>query len=114
MLIGLRVLAMSLVLFCLMRPALILKAAVPQQNFLGVLVDDSRSMQIADEGEKARGEFIKTNFSAAESPLLATLTKRFAVRQFKFASNAERVANAAGLTFDGTSSHLGDALDRAR
>ena len=35
-------------LFCLFRPALILKAAVPQQNFLGVLVDDSRSMSIAD------------------------------------------------------------------
>jgi hypothetical protein len=114
LLIALRVLAMSLVLFCLMRPALILKAAVPQQNFLGVLVDDSRSMQIADEGDKPRGEFIKANFSAADSPLLAALNTRFAVRQFKFATNAERVANSAALTFDGTSSRLGDALDRAR
>ncbi len=113
-LIGLRVVAMSLVLFCLMRPALILKAAVPQQNFLGVLVDDSRSMQIPDEGDKPRGDFIKKNFSAADSPMLAALNKRFAVRQFKFASNAERVQSAAGLTFDGTSSRLGDALDRAR
>ena len=39
--------------FCLLRPALILKAAVPQQNFLGVLVDDSRSMQIADSRRPA-------------------------------------------------------------
>lgn len=113
-LIALRVLAMSLVLFCLMRPALILKAAVPQQNFLGVLVDDSRSMQIPDEGGKPRGEFIRKNFSAPDSPMLAALNKRFAVRQFKFAGNAERVPNAAGLSFDGTSSRLGDALDRAR
>ena len=37
-----------LVLFCLFRPVLVVKAAVPQQNFLGVLIDDSRSMQIAD------------------------------------------------------------------
>jgi hypothetical protein len=113
-LIALRVSAMLLVLFCLMRPALILKAAVPQQNFLGVLVDDSRSMQIPDEGDKPRGQFIKDNFSAADSPMLAALTKRFAVRQFKFATNAERVQSSAGLTFDGTSSRLGDALDRAR
>ena len=49
-------------------------------------------------------EFITTNFSKDDSPLLAALTKRFAVRQFKFASNAERVANASALTFDGTSS----------
>lgn len=113
-LIGLRIAAMAIVLFCLMRPAMILKAAVPQQNFLGVLVDDSRSMQIADEGDKPRSAFIKTNFSGADSPLLTALTKRFAVRQFRFATNAERVANAANLTFDGTSSRLGDALDRAR
>ncbi len=114
LLIGLRVLAMTLVLFCLMRPALILKAAVPQQNFLGILVDDSRSMQIPDEGDKPRADFIRKNFSAPDSPMLEALNKRFAVRQFKFASNAERVANSANLTFDGTSSRLGDALDRAR
>ena len=113
-LIALRVLAMSIVLFCLMRPALILKAAVPQQNFLGVLVDDSRSMQIPDEGGQPRGEFITKNFSGPASPLLAALNTRFAVRQFTFAGSAERVPNAAGLTFDGTSSRLGDALDRAR
>src|SRR5262245_40824258 len=46
-LIGLRVAVLALIVFCLARPALILKAAVPQQNFLGILVDDSRSMQIA-------------------------------------------------------------------
>jgi uncharacterized membrane protein len=113
-LIGLRIAAFAVILFCLARPALVLKAAVPQQNFLGVLVDDSRSMQIADQDGKPRGEFIKKNFSAPDSPMWAELTKRFAVRQFKFATNAERVANSAGLTLDGTSTHLGDALDRAR
>lgn len=113
-LMGLRIAAIATVLFCLMRPALILKAAVPQQNFLGVLVDDSRSMQIPDEDNKPRGQFIKDNFSAVDSPMLAALTKRFAVRQFKFATNAERIASSANLAFDGTSSRLGDALDRAR
>ena len=46
-LIALRLAALAVVLFCLLRPELILKAAVPQQNFLGVLIDDSRSLQIA-------------------------------------------------------------------
>jgi len=98
-LMGLRLAAIATVLFCLMRPALILKAAVPQQNFLGVLVDDSRSMQIPDEDNKPRGQFITDNFSAADSPMLAALTQRFAVRQFKFATNAERIASSANLTF---------------
>src|SRR5262249_1453077 len=42
-LIAFRLAVLAVVLFCLLRPALILKAAVPQQNFLGVLIDDSRS-----------------------------------------------------------------------
>ena len=37
-------------------PTLILKAAVPQQNFLGVLVDDSRSMTIADRDGQPRSD----------------------------------------------------------
>ena len=41
--VALRLAILGVVVFCLLRPALVLKAAVPQQNFLGV-VDDSRSL----------------------------------------------------------------------
>ena len=40
------------------------KAAVPQQNFLGVLLDDSRSMQIADVDGQPRSAFVKSEFGA--------------------------------------------------
>ena len=40
----LRVAALALVLFCLFRPTLIVRAAVDQQNVVAVLLDDSRSM----------------------------------------------------------------------
>src|SRR4051812_12357596 len=45
---ALRLSLLALLTFCLLRPSLILKAAVPQQNFLGVLIDDSKSMTITD------------------------------------------------------------------
>src|SRR3954469_14730645 len=41
----LRTLALAVVLFCLCRPALVLSTVVPQQSFLGVIVDDSLSMR---------------------------------------------------------------------
>src|SRR5712692_1106675 len=47
-LIALRLAIVVLLGFCLLRPTLTLKASVPQQNFVGVLVDDSHSMEIAD------------------------------------------------------------------
>src|SRR5215212_4821669 len=59
---SLRVAALVLVLFCLFRPTLVVRAAVPQQNVVAVLLDDSRSMQVADFGGKPRAEFVRQQF----------------------------------------------------
>lgn len=113
-LVGLRLAALAVLLFCLFRPALILKAAVPQQNFLGVLVDDSRSMSIADLDGQTRSAFIQQQFAGPNATLLAALSQRFVVRFFSFASSSDRVASAAALEFGGTATRLGQALERAR
>jgi uncharacterized membrane protein len=113
-LVGLRMAALAVLLVCLFRPTLILKAAVPQQNFLGVLVDDSRSMAIADRDGKPRSDFIEHEFAGPNAALLNALSKKFVVRMFSFSSASERVASAADLKFGGTATRLGQALDRAR
>ena len=104
----------AVVLFGLLRPMLLLKVAVPQQNFVGILLDDSRSMQVADHNDKPRGSFTTDEFGSANAPLLAALGKRFNLRIFRFSSNAERLQYANDLKFEGTATRLGDALDRAR
>src|SRR5262249_9613547 len=98
----------------LVRPTLVLKAAVPQQNFLGVLVDDSRSMAIADRDGATRGAFVQEQLSGHNARLLQALSQRFVVRFFSFASSSSRVGSAADVKFDGTATRLGQALDRAR
>jgi uncharacterized membrane protein len=113
-LIGLRVAALAVLLICLFRPTLILKAAVPQQNFLAVLVDDSRSMAIADTAGQPRSAFVQQQLSGPNAKLLNGLSQRFVVRFFKFASSADRIQSPADLKYDGTSTRLSQALDRAR
>lgn len=113
-LISLRVAAIAVIAFCLLRPALILKAAVPQQNFLGVLVDDSLSMQIADRAGQPRSDFVRQRLTQPDSPLLKALSDRFVLRFFRFSSSAERMPSAAALKFAGTATRLGPALARAR
>ena len=113
-LVGLRLAALAVLLFCLFRPALVLKAAVPQQNFLGVLVDDSRSMSIADLDGQTRSTFIQQQLTGPNAKLLDALSQRFVVRFFSFASSSDRVASAANLKFGGTATRLATALDRAR
>ena len=111
---GLRMTALALVLFCLLRPTLIVRAAVPQQNVVAVLLDDSRSMQIPDWKGQARGEFLRQAFGAPDRPLLKSLSDRFLVRTFRFSSTAGRLNSVNDLTFSGSQTRLGAALQGAR
>src|SRR5262252_3303568 len=113
-LIALRLGLIAVLFFCLVRPTLVLKAAVPQQNFLGVLLDDSRSMLIADRDGQPRSQFVQKQLSGPQAALLNELSKRFVLRFFKFSSSAGRITSAADAHYEGTSTKLGDALERAR
>ncbi len=113
-LIGSRLALLGVVLFALLRPMLLLKVAVPQQNFVGILLDDSRSMQVADHDGRARSQFALDEFGRPDAPILAELGKRFNLRIFRFSSSAERLQSTGELTFEGTATRMGDALDRAR
>ena len=112
-LVAIRLALLLLLLFCLFRPSLILRAAVPQQNFLGILIDDSRSMTIADRDEKPRTDFVQQQFGP-NGPLAAALSQRFVLRYFRFSSSADRLASTGDLKYGGTATHLGQALERAR
>jgi len=110
----LRVAMLLLVLACLFRPVLVVRAAVPQQNVVGVLLDDSRSMQIADADGQPRAAYVQSAFGALDAGPLKTLADRFTVRVFRFSSTATRVASGADLAFAGTETRLGAALAAAR
>lgn len=112
-LVGIRLALLLLLVFCLFRPSLILRAAVPQQNFLGVLIDDSRSMTIADTDEKPRTDFVQQQFGEGGA-LAQALSQRFVLRYFRFSSSADRLGTPADLKYGGTSTRLGSALERAR
>ncbi len=111
-LVGLRAASLVVLVVCLFRPTLVLKAAVPQQNFLGVLVDDSRSMQIADGGAP-RSDFVRGQL-APGGPLARALSQKFVLRYFRFSSSADRIGSPAKLAYGGTSTRVGQALERAR
>jgi uncharacterized membrane protein len=111
---ALRIAALGLLLFCLFRPTLIVRAAVPQQNVVAVLLDDSKSMQIPDWAGKARAEFIRQQFGDVPGPLMKTLGDRFQLRLFRFSSTAARAGSAKDLTFNGSQTKLGTALDGIR
>ena len=108
-----RIALFAVVGFALLRPVLLLKVAVPQRDFVGILLDDSRSMQIADQDGKPRSEFLISQLGRPDAALLTELGKRFQVKVFRFSSAAERLRSAADLTFQGTGTHRRGVRPRA-
>ena len=101
-------------MICLFRPLLVVKAAAAQQNFVAVLLDDSRSMQIADVDGQPRANYVKSEFGANDRGLLKALSDRFTVRTFRFSSAPTRTTKQSELTFSGSQSRLGAALSGVR
>ena len=114
MLLGLRMAALALVVLAVLHPVLVVSEAVPQRNVVGVLVDDSRSMRIADLDGKTRAEAVRHLLGTRDSALYAALADKFVVRLFRFSGNGERVTQLADLTYDGVRTQLGPALEAAR
>jgi uncharacterized membrane protein len=110
---SLRLIALAILLFCIFRPVLIVKAAVSQQNVVGVLIDDSRSMQLTDENG-SRADLIRKTFANPDSPIMKGLSDRFLVRTFRFSSSTARLSAPGELTFDGTQTRLANAIESAR
>ena len=110
---ALRLGAIAVLVFCLTRPILVIATVVPQQNFLGVLIDDSQSMRITDADGRARSEFVREQFAPEEGRLLTALSDRFKLRLFRFSEGVRRLGSIDELSYAGERTDLGRALGQA-
>jgi uncharacterized membrane protein len=108
-LVALRLGVVGLLLFSLLGPVLVVRTIEPQRNFVAVLLDDSRSMRIADLDGRPRSAVVVEAFGA-QSALRRALADRFVLRFFRFASGVARVADPTTLAFEGSRSEIGAAL----
>jgi hypothetical protein len=108
----LRALALAIIAFALARPVLLVSSVVPQQNYVAVVFDDSRSMRIID-GDEARSAFVPQAFGPG-SALVAQLEERFQLRYFGFSASTERLNDPGMLSFAGSNTRIAPALDRVR
>ncbi len=100
--------AMALLLLSLLwQPALLVATLKPQQNVVAVIVDDSKSMAIPDEGGKTRSGAAKDILQAG---LLDQLKKQFQVRLYKVGRSLERLDKLEDAQATQTATRLSDAL----
>jgi len=97
----------ALVLLLLWQPAMTVSELSSQQNIIAVIVDDSRSMSIADSDGKTREA---AAIAALEGGVLAGLRKRFQVRIYRLGSELTRVDEPDGIAPAEAATHIGNSL----
>jgi len=98
----------AVVLVLLWQPAILVAELRPQQNIIAVLVDDSRSMSIADSGSTRESDAIK----ALQGGVLDQLQKKFQIRVYRLDQQISRVAKLDDLkaASPATATRIGDSL----
>ena len=108
-LIAVRSSVLVLLLFCLLRPVITILQVSPQETYLGVLIDDSQSMSIADmEGGRSRHAAVEEQI--LNDSLLEKLSDSFQIRRFRFDKQTQRIAGSDDLNEAGTASSIAQAL----
>src|ERR1700722_11429879 len=103
---SLQTLLAALLLVLLWQPAITVAELKPQQNIIAVLVDDSRSMAITEDGVTRQAQAVQ----ALQSGVLAKLNRSFQTRLYRIDDVPARIDNLKDLKRTAPSTRIGDSL----
>ncbi len=110
LLIGLRSIILMILLVALFRPMLTTSKVLPQESFLAVLVDDSQSMSLLDEGESETRSHRVQEWLFDSDNTLERLQENFRVRTYRFTDSTQRTLGPDDLTQQGVHTAIGQSL----
>ncbi|HEY4363192.1 MAG TPA: hypothetical protein VGN17_19640 [Bryobacteraceae bacterium] len=97
----------ALLLFLIWHPALSVATLKPQQNIVAVVVDDSASMGIADEGGSTRKD---AELKVLNSGLVKKLQEKFQVRLYSMSDHLQRIEKLEQISGQAPVTHVGESL----
>src|SRR5205809_2922420 len=108
-LVALRAATFGVLAFIFLRPVLNISTVLPQESYLAVVIDNSESMKIKDDGQISRAEQLQKQFEATN--FFKRLSDKFKVRTYRFDNAAERIDRPEQVTFEGKRTRLESATD---
>jgi uncharacterized membrane protein len=103
---GLQACLAALILVLLWQPAITVAELKPQQNIIAVLVDDSRSMGISENGVTRQAQAVQ----ALQNGVLANLNRSFQTRLYRVDAVPARIDSLKDLQPNAASTRIGDSL----
>jgi uncharacterized membrane protein len=108
-LVLLRTITFTVLAFIFLRPVLNISTVLPQESYLAVVIDNSESMKIKDDGQVARSDELQKQFESTN--FFKRLSDKFKIRTYRFDSAAERIERPDQMTFAGKRTKLEAATD---
>ena len=111
-LIFLRALALCALAFCLLKPFVTVYQTSPDDSYLAVLLDESKSMQVTDSvNQESRLSSVNHLLFDPEGGILNSLNEKFKTRLFSFSDVPRRMTPAALTEADGETTDIPAALN---
>ena len=104
---GMQSALVALILFLLWQPALVVAELNSQQNIIAVVLDDSRSMRIADSNGISREA---AAIAALQSGVLVGLQKRFQTRVYRLGNQLTPADRVEQISPTEAATHISDGL----
>src|SRR5499426_2358816 len=105
----LRAVTFTVLAFIFLRPVLNISTVLPQESYLAVVIDNSESMKIRDDGQASRAEQLQAQLESTN--FFKRLSDKFKVRTYRFDRDAERIENMGRMTYEGKRTRLESATD---
>ena len=96
----------ALLLLLLWKPAVSVAELKPQQNIIAVVVDDSRSMAISEDGATRQGRAIRV----LQGGVLAQLQRKFQTQLYRLDGHLSRISSLEELKASAPVTRIGDSL----
>jgi uncharacterized membrane protein len=109
---AIRTALLTLLLFVLLDPRLVVETEEPVGGHVTVLLDDSLSMRIPDMQGSARSDFVERAFVPGAGSVATALEQRFDTRYLRFSGTVGTLAPGERPQFTGARSDLSPALER--
>jgi uncharacterized membrane protein len=103
---GLQTLLAAAILVLLWQPSITVAELKPQQNIIAVLVDDSKSMSVSEDGQTRQAQAV----NALQNGVLASLNRSFQTRLYRVDDVPARIDSLKDLQPNKPSTRIGDSL----
>ena len=107
--IALRTLTLAVLFFILLQPVLNVATVLPQESYFAVVVDNSLSMQIQDDGQASRADLLMAELESTQ--LFTRLADKFRVRLYRYDQEAERIDGMDRMSFAGVRTRTESAME---